>query len=392
MRKFGCRFVEDDGLARSHVKDHNRFRRWIVLAAVNLAIACGVVLLLEAVGQAAFFFRHGRSLLAGGTSTASHQELFEPHPFLVGRPRRDVTVAAGDVVITTTEHYTRWTGSSANEADCVRIAIFGGSTAFGTRVSDKDTWPAVVQRELGDGYCVRNYGVPGYSSAEAIIQLALIVPDFMPDILVFLQGWNDIKHYHEPGFTPDYFSHGVQQATNLGLRREQGAEIRAAIKRRSALVRAAAAIRFRLGLSPPSDRPAGLSSSDPVVDRAYVRNLGTLVALSERFGARAVFVPQVLNEAYFNTTPGSDDWTPHASNASMIELMERFNRLTQAECESHHELCAFVDEVLGAPWEPVDFVDAGHFSRTGGLKFAAIVSEAIRREVENAPLEGSEPK
>ena len=95
------------------------------------------------------------------------------------------------------------------------MAVVGGSTTFGTRVTDADTWPWLLQERLGDGYAVANYGVPGYSTAENIIQMALVVPEARPRVVVFYEGWNDIRNYHWPGFQPDYYSHGMTQSDTL---------------------------------------------------------------------------------------------------------------------------------------------------------------------------------
>lgn len=86
------------------------------------------------------------------------------------------------ISITSTDIHTRWTEAPADDQNVISVAVLGGSTTFGTRVTDADSWPALLQDMLGDGYAVTNYGVSGYSTAEAIIQMALIVPETEPNV------------------------------------------------------------------------------------------------------------------------------------------------------------------------------------------------------------------
>ncbi len=143
--------------------------------------------------------------------------IFEKYPYLVGRLKASTEVIFNQKKITTTDHYTRWTGAHPYDENLIRVGVFGGSTTFGTEVTDEDSWPALLQQKLGNKYAVINFGVPGYSTAENIIQMALIAPEKHPHIVIFYEGWNDIKNYHEKQLGVDYFSHGISQNRNLGF-------------------------------------------------------------------------------------------------------------------------------------------------------------------------------
>src|SRR5215469_3041096 len=52
------------------------------------------------------------------------------------------------------------------------VFAYGGSTTYGSGVSDAETWASALSAVLGSGYSVENRGVPGYTTVENIIQAA----------------------------------------------------------------------------------------------------------------------------------------------------------------------------------------------------------------------------
>ena len=274
------------------------------------------------------------------------------------------------------------TGTSSQRAGATKVAVVGGSTTFGTRVRDSDTWPWLLQEKLGKRYSVINYGVPGYTTAEAIIQMALIIPEEKPQVVVFYEGWNDIRNYHWPGLTSDYFSHGMSQfdtlippeadRTSLWTMATNYSFVLGLIGK--AFGSSVAAQELRGGSTVPSDR------NDPEVDRIYLRNLNTLKVLAGNFGMTAIFVPQVLNARNYSRKGVSRSWTPYIEDAAVPGLMRDFNQLMSEVCTTDDRNCQFVRESLTEEWNGNDFVDEGHFTRQGGEKLAAIVAARIRRE------------
>ena len=91
------------------------------------------------------------------------------------------------------------------------------STTFGTSVTDRNSWPMQLQTKLGSGYSIRNYGAPGFSTAESVVQLALVVSEWKPHYVILYLGWNDIRNYFDETITPDYYNHGRMQSGNLRL-------------------------------------------------------------------------------------------------------------------------------------------------------------------------------
>ncbi|MGX5818220.1 GDSL-type esterase/lipase family protein [Chitinophaga lutea] len=95
----------------------------------------------------------------------------------------------------------------------IKVACIGNSITFGRGLGDS-TYPAHLQRLLGDGYEVRNYGVSGRTLlkkgdkpywAEAAFTEAKA---WAPDIVVIKLGTNDSKprnwDANKADFVPDY--------------------------------------------------------------------------------------------------------------------------------------------------------------------------------------------
>jgi len=302
--------------------------------------------------------------------------VFETHPYLLGWPKNNIRVKYRNKIITTTDMHTRWTGADMAAKNTVKVAVLGGSTAFCAGVTDTETWPAILQSKLGPGYAVVNYGVPGYSTAEAIIQMSLLVPEIKPDIVIFYLGWNDIRNYHYPDFSPDYYKRGLTQLDNLGISsRPPG--FGEFLMSNSAIVHLSGRFARLLPKSMQPKLPPTFTTPDPEVDRIYLRNLKTLKLLSENLGARVIFAPQVLNNIYFTGTDTSDFWTPYIQDAAMPGLIKHFNGIMQQVCPLGDSKCVFLESIGQHNWQPNDFLDKGHFTKSGGEKFAEVVYQAI---------------
>ncbi len=345
----------------------------IKLISINLFIICLFIGTIELCGQLIFYIVKGYPVYS-----SIHRRLFELHPYLVGRPKNNVAVTHGNKIITSTGEHTRNTGKPFSD-NTIKVAVLGGSTTFGTGLSDLDTWPALLQSTLGENYSVINYGVPGYSTVEAIIQLALIVPETKPDFVVMYEGWNDIRNYHDTNLGSDYLSHGMMQYKSLQVPVWTGHTIFERLSEISAIMHF-----IDKRLDHRTDRrfaSGGMDSRDPdpYVDRLYERNLNTMKILVKNMHAYALFVPQILNYSDFKGKTGSRVWTPHIEDDAMPALLDKFNGKMCAVCRENDGDCAVLKEVTVEHWEADDFVDDGHFSRKGGNKFAHMIANRIQQ-------------
>ncbi|HVY56111.1 MAG TPA: GDSL-type esterase/lipase family protein [Thermodesulfobacteriota bacterium] len=351
------------------------------LVITNIVVVLILLIVIEAVGQVAYYFRYGMFLyqmLPG----ADYPDVFELHPYLVGRLKKNVsaTDARTKERISATKYHTRSTGSQENDSGLVRVAVLGGSTTFGTGVTDADSWPAILQRKLGKGYCVINYGMPGYTTAEAIIQTALIVPERKPQFVIFYEGWNDIHNYHVPDLGEDYYADGMSQYEILEIPIKRESKLWGELYQISAIGRLAAKIK-RVLTGPDVQPCPEYDTPDEFVDKIYVRNLETLKLLSEHIAPYTLFVPQILNYQAFkekqNLDACSSSWSTHIKNSAMPRLMDRLNLLMKTVCAENDPKCLYEGAVLKVKWQTDDFIDDGHFSKKGGEKFADVIAATL---------------
>lgn len=388
-------------------------KRLFLIVIVNIAVFCTLIVIAEIAGQTYYYITHGRFIFQNtvsgyhfeddGPLQYTYNSMFEPHPLLAVRPRKNVRIKnyMNDKVITTTDRHTRWTGAPEDDTKSIKVAISGASTTFGTGVTDTDSWPALLQAKLGDKFSVINYGVPCYSTAEAIIQMALTIPEVKPDFIILYHGWNDIILYHHNDLNPDYYVHGteVQDCVQVPSLREK--TLFEKLNELSAVVRIASRINIlaseiRAKLVGPSvtqttetEDCSKYDTPDPEVDRLYVRNLQTLKLLSEQTAPYTLFVPQILNYRWFSEEEGTRTYNNcwnKIKDSAMPRLMDRFNMLVKSVCPGGDPKCIFVDGVLNVDWEPDDFVDDGHFSRKGGEKFTDVISRVILSKVKEGKL------
>lgn len=93
--------------------------------------------------------------------------------------------------------------------DRFNVFVFGGSTTFGYGVTDNQTVPAHLERLLRErsprGLAVYNFGVGYYySSQERVLFEKLLVQGAVPDLAIFIDGFNEFNQAQdEPEMTPD---------------------------------------------------------------------------------------------------------------------------------------------------------------------------------------------
>lgn len=91
-----------------------------------------------------------------------------------------------------------------------RVACVGDSITFGVGVKDRkaDAYPSVLQKLLGDGYEVRNFGVSGATALAHSNRPYVDRPqyktaqEYKPDVVVVMLGTNDSKHPTAPTTRP----------------------------------------------------------------------------------------------------------------------------------------------------------------------------------------------
>lgn len=129
---------------------------------------------------------------------AAQLELLAPHPVNGYCLSRDFRLRSGTFDIATNSLGLRSPEIALDKPPgTVRIAIFGGSAAFGYLVSDgREAARLLEQRLDGDraGVQVINAGVPGYNLFHSFVLYQDVVARLDPDIVVLYAGCNDIGY------------------------------------------------------------------------------------------------------------------------------------------------------------------------------------------------------
>ena len=255
------------------------------------------------------------------------------------------------------------------------VFAYGGSSTYDVAVDQGKTWVEELERRLGSDYTVLNFGVPGYSSQEHVIQTAFY-EDFhgiRPRCALYYVGWNDIRNAHIPNLDRGYAdSHALIQLDSFLVR-----EARIYFARFSPLL--LMFVRFvqaRTSVIPPPPthgRASPEPAPDPRLEAIYRNNIAALEALNRSRGITPIFVGQLLNRARL-TEARSFGWMPLVQERHIWAMQERFNQVLgdQAAALGAH----YIDPGVDA-FEDADFVDEGHFSAAGAKKFAAILHPQI---------------
>ena len=96
-----------------------------------------------------------------------------------------------------------------------RILCLGGSTTWGHHLEREQTWPAMLEGSLRDlGYDVEviNAGRPWYTSAHSVVNYAVHMRYYEPDIVIIMHGVNDLtRSFPAPGEPPPEWDYGSYQ-------------------------------------------------------------------------------------------------------------------------------------------------------------------------------------
>ena len=257
----------------------------------------------------------------------------------------------------------------------IRIATIGGSTTYGVGVNNEETWPYQLAGQLGQEYQVINMGVPGYSSAENLIQTALHLSDFQPDLAIYFIGLNDLRNINVSDLEPDYSDyHAPALYGALGLCSNENAPTLAFMKMGVVMSQ-------RLGLIEgcPNQGIKVRANKHEGIDRRaislYKRNLKNIQAICDEQGVRVLFVPQILLEEVL-ATGNYNWWIPYVPISEMDDMMVAYNSVLKAVSDSSQSV--FASAVIDYPWKKNDFVDMSHF--TGHAN--GILAEILAKEIQ----------
>ncbi|WP_289294456.1 hypothetical protein [uncultured Reyranella sp.] len=257
------------------------------------------------------------------------------------------------------------------------VATFGGSATYDIGNGEGDTWPERLDELLkGDRLLVVNHGVPGYTTAEHVLQTAFYPEKFgkAPRCAIYFVGWNDLRNAHIPDLDPAYADfHLPSQVDSLKVRRVGGSNVTISpLLTVLARLVSAEVDTVRYGKDPYALPPAGVS--DPAQAAIFERNVRSISAINRTRGTPTIWVGQVVNRDRLKGD-GRYGWLPRVRDRDLWPLLQQSNALLERTAKTLGDTyVALPVDAFGA----ADFVDEGHFSAAGARRLAALLAPVVR--------------
>lgn len=309
--------------------------------------------------------------------TNQNQYLFEEHPQLVGSLIKNANRKSGDLTYShNSKGYRSDEFSTKKPEGKIRIVTLGGSTTYGVGVNNDETWPHYLAQELGNDYEVINMGVPGYSTAENLIQTELYLSELHPDLAIYYVGLNDLRNINIENLTADYSDfHRPSLYGAYGLCDNENLPSLASLKLLVLLGQKAGLVET----CPNQQIDVKIKKHQGVDMRAlsiYKNNLEQIDSLCKSNGIDVLFVPQTLLEEVLKTGDYSW-WIPYVPTEEMDDMMDAYNTALKAVADSNG--VSYASEVLKHDWQKEDFVDLSHFNAEANKKLGEMIADEIRR-------------
>ena len=353
-------------------------RPWLAglaLALIAFELACG----------AGLFALHRAGVATASLMPAARFEpqRFQWHPLLqaVPIPSLELTSSTG-LAIQHTREGTRGKGPEGTLDGRTVVATFGGSTTYDIGAGEGETWPDRLAQALDHGndsgrYFIVNHGVPGYTTAEHLIQTAFYQAKFgkAPRCAIYYVGWNDLRNAHIAGLDPGYADfHLPSQIDSQKVRRVGGAHVTFSPLLTLLMRFVAANLDTARYFTDPYGR-APVSGEDPDLDAIYKRNIAAISATNRQRGVATIWVGQLLNRERLMGN-GQYGWLPLVRDRDLWPMQQRFNEVLKRTADGLGDTYVGIDP---ASFVGVDFVDQGHFSARGAKRFADDLAPVVRR-------------
>lgn len=260
------------------------------------------------------------------------------------------------------------------------IFVFGGSTTYDTTVTQGRTWVETLNKNIGPEYKLFNFGSPGYSTAEHVIQTAFYsdINGVYPSCAIYYIGWNDIRSANVAHLDRAYANfHLLTQINNTRTRRTQNmATISPIVK---FTLKQLSSFLDTLPYPRPEMDKAAAEDGNQKLKSIYQRNIATITAINQSRGVKTIVIGQMLNRDKMQAGAGqkrSHGWLPFVDDRDVWKLQSEFNDLVKNDADKvgYRYIDADIDKFDGT-----DFVDSGHFTASGAAKFASLISEDVRR-------------
>lgn len=251
------------------------------------------------------------------------------------------------------------------------IFVYGGSTTYDWYVSQGDTWVELLQAALAGKYALLNLGVPGYSSAENLVQTAFYQDDLpkKPVCAIYYVGWNDIMNAHVPNLDPAYapFHFALLTIHKPDLYFSPYSPFMMALN---------VLMQERFDTVPrPLITLAVHDGVDSGLEKSFVGHIETIIAINSARGIRSIFIGQMLNRELGSRLEDRNVFVPLVRKRDVWPLQSRFNRLLEKAAASS-DTAKYIDPGI-EHFTSSDFVDLGHFTADGSRKFSMLISDKV---------------
>jgi hypothetical protein len=270
-----------------------------------------------------------------------------------------------------------WAEPSNDASHLVRVAMFGGSTIWGTGARDDFTIPSYVAKILAEKYphrfTVVNYGQDGYVSTQEVIALLReIQNNQIPDIAVFYDGYNEVYTAYQTGAAGFPMNEDNRMREFNILHPSRTRDFYFEVLSRTSTFQLAQGLRTAMWPKPVQNSSNGQATQALAADvvRTYFRNIEAVTAMEKHFGfaARFFWQPSVYTKSrptkaeesmIYGTQPVAVLYRP------VHEAMKMYRSTAQPD---FRDISNVLDGYAGTA-----FIDAVHVTE--------LANEAIAREI-----------
>jgi len=262
----------------------------------------------------------------------------------------------------------------------VRIMAVGGSTTFGSYISDNEhTYPAVLERLLEKEFPkhnieVINTAVPGYNTTNSLIHLITRLVYYEPDIVMIYHAINDIRDHLEFGQdqTPfDLLSH-VSCADSVGYYVRNSLVYRS-VSLAAGVINAKVNVLERRRQRRARRKHNAHTEGDGDISTGldiYGSNLGSMMSVCRQHGIEPVMILFPYSGSLKKKLADSMFYYVGMTGMETAQLIDRYNERMKRTARAHN--VAVVDPRI--PGDADVWGDWCHLNDTGAELFSANVA------------------
>lgn len=260
-----------------------------------------------------------------------------------------------------------------NNHDKLRICVFGGSHVWGWEVRDESTIPSKIL-SLRNDTIVENHGQLGYVSSQSVIAfMQRIKYEPKPDIVIFLDGFNDVYAAYQAGIA------GIEQNAISRKQRYDGKSSESILDLSFKQSKFINLIRTILP-NKKTNKTQNFSDNQLLTQsiiNAYTQNIFLLDKLASAYNIKAFYIwtPTIYDKP--NLTKYERSLLP------MIDFLEPFYKAAKSILESSSaSLPNFINfsKIFYQDKKPI-FVDPWHFNEHANFVIAKTINELISLEL-----------